>query len=68
MSQVGYALLDFEDAYGITDVGVFSARYAHFTTWGISELLDELAGRPVSVVTTRLELRQLLHRLRGGQG
>jgi hypothetical protein len=61
---IGYALLDFNDAYGLTDVGIFSARYAHLTTWGISELLGELASRPVSVAGARLEFRQLLHRLR----
>ncbi len=61
---IGYALLDFDDAYQLTEVGVFSARYAHLTTWDISALLNELADRPVSVVRIRLEFRQLLHRLR----
>ena len=60
---IGCALLDFDGAYGLTDVGVFSARYAHLTTWDISALLNELADRPVSVAGTRLEFRQLLHRL-----
>lgn len=61
---IGYALLDFDDAYGLTDVGVFSARYAHLGTWDLSTLLNELANRPVSLATTRLEFRQLLYRLR----
>lgn len=53
---IGYALLDFDDAYGLTDVGVFSAR------------LDELADRPVSLLSVRQEFRQLLHRLRSDKG
>lgn len=61
---IGYALLDFDDAYGLTEVGVFSARYAHLATWNINVLLDELADRPVSVTPARQEFRQLLPRLR----
>lgn len=60
---VAYALLDFDDAYGLTDVSVFSARYAHLATWDIRALLSELASRPASVSETRLEFRQLLQGL-----
>jgi hypothetical protein len=41
---MGYVLLDFDDAYGLTELGVFSARYAHVATWELNALLDELAG------------------------
>jgi hypothetical protein len=57
---IGYALLDFDDVYQLTEVGIFNARYAYLSTWRIDQLLDELAGRPVSLPATREEFRHLL--------
>jgi hypothetical protein len=57
---IGYALLDFDDAYQLTDLGIFSARYAYLATWDLRTMLDELAGRSVSLADTREEFRQLL--------
>lgn len=57
---IGYALLDFDDAYRLTDVGIFSARYAYLARWNLRGLLDELAGKPVSLAGTRDEFRRLL--------
>ena len=57
---IGYALLDFDDAYGIAEVGIFSARYVHLATWRLGDLLDELAGRTVSLAAVRREFRELL--------
>lgn len=48
------------DANRLTELGIFSARYAHLATWDIGTLLDELAGRPVSLPSVRQEFRQLL--------
>ena len=30
---IGYALLDFDDAYQLTEVGTFSARYGYLAIW-----------------------------------
>lgn len=61
MFQVlGYALLDFEDAYQLTEVGTFNARYAYLSTWGIGALFDELAGHHVNLLSIRQEFRRLL--------
>ena len=57
---IGYALLDFDDAYEITSVGTFTARYAYLTTWKLDALLDELAGCHVDLPSVRQEFRQLL--------
>ena len=57
---IGYALLDFDDAYQLTEVGTFSARYAYLATWDIGTLFDELAGHHVSLPFIRQEFRQLL--------
>ena len=57
---IGYALLDFDDAYRVTSVGTFSTRYAYLATWDLRALLDELAGCPVDLPSVRREFRQLL--------
>lgn len=57
---IGYALLDFDDAYQLTEVGTFSARYAYLATWDLGSLLDELAGQHVSLRAIRDEFRQVL--------
>ena len=57
---IGYALLDFDDAYHVTSVGTFSARYAYLATWDVGALLDELAGHHVDLSSVRQEFRQLL--------
>ena len=36
---IGYALLDFDDAYQLTEAGTFSARYAYLATWDIGTLV-----------------------------
>lgn len=61
MFQVlGYALLDFDDAYQLTEVGIFAARYAYLATWNLGALLDELAGDHVDLPSVRREFHQLL--------
>jgi hypothetical protein len=57
---IGYALLDFDDEYKLTELGIFSARYAYLAPWDIARLLNDLAGHQVSLPSTRQEFRQLL--------
>jgi hypothetical protein len=57
---IGYALLDFDDEFGLTSLGIFSARYGRLTTWEISPLLCHLAGGPVSLPRVRREFRGIL--------
>jgi hypothetical protein len=57
---IGYVLLDFDDEYQITDVGLFAARYAYLATWNLGSLLAELAGHPISLSSERAEFRSLL--------
>jgi hypothetical protein len=60
LQVLGYVLLDFDDEYKLDKLGIFSARYAYLATWNLGALLDELAGRPVSLQATRQEFRQML--------
>jgi hypothetical protein len=60
LQLLGYTLMDFCDKYGITELGVFSARYKHLATWDAGALLDELADRHVDLSAERADFRDLL--------
>ena len=57
---IGYALLDFDDAYRLDALGLFNARYSHLATWNIASLLSDLAGHPVNLTAARKEFQALL--------
>jgi hypothetical protein len=57
-------LLDFDDAYRLDSLGVFSARHRHLVTWELDVLLAELAGTPVDLPALREQFRKLLFSLR----
>ena len=57
---IGYALLDFDDAYEIRRVGFYHARVASLLAWDLQEMLDEAAGQPVDVASLRHDFRALL--------
>lgn len=57
---IGYALLDFGDEYRTTAAGLFSARYGYLATWELPRLLEDLAGRKVSLSGLRKEFEDLL--------
>ena len=59
---LGYALLDYDDEFGVSTVGIFSARYAYLATWDLGSLLGELAGQPVRLAVLRGQFRELLLR------
>lgn len=50
---ISYALFDHTDTYRLTDVGIYSARYGHLTTWPLPTLLTTLAGAPIDLTTER---------------
>jgi hypothetical protein len=60
LQVIGYALLDFDDEFGINEVGIFSARYAYLATWDLVSLASELAGHEVNLPAARQQFRQLL--------
>jgi len=60
LQLIGYALLDFDDDYQITELGIFVARYAYLATWPLAALLSEMAGQQVNLPATRDAFRQLL--------
>lgn len=60
LQVIGYALLDFDDAYRLDALGLFNARYSHLVTWDLTRMLSELAGRPVNPAAARDEFQALL--------
>jgi hypothetical protein len=57
---IGYALLDFEDAYRVAELGIFAARYGYLAAWELDDLLDALAGREMHISAVRDKFRRLL--------
>lgn len=57
---VGYCLLDFSDRFELTEIGLYSARYAHLATWPLNQFLEELADRRVDIGAERAAFREVL--------
>ena len=49
----GYALADLEDEYGVRSVGISALRWRRRWTLPLDELLERVAGRPVSLEEAR---------------
>jgi hypothetical protein len=60
LQVIGYALLDFDDAYRLDTVGLFNARYSYLVTWDLTRLLGQLSGHPLNITTARDDFRELL--------
>ena len=54
-----YSLLDFDDEFTITTVGMFSARYGYLATWDLGPLLVDL-GATSNLAQMRSGFRQVL--------
>jgi hypothetical protein len=57
---IGYVLLDYDDEFGLSSVGIFSARYAYLATWELGALLDDLTRHETSLAAIRAQFRDLL--------
>ncbi len=57
---VAYALLDYENKYGIEEVAIYSARQGALARKPLSQALHALAGRPVDVAKVRADLADWL--------
>jgi hypothetical protein len=42
---IAYALMDYTDEFGITDIAIFHARYGYLAQWNLDVLLTERTGR-----------------------
>jgi hypothetical protein len=49
---VGYALLDYDDAYGFRELAMFSARHASLIRWPIGQVIEWLAGTPTDLASS----------------
>ena len=57
---ITYALMDWDDDYGLREFGFFNPRYGHLAVWDIRKLLDDLSGGAVTLDSARAEFRELL--------
>ena len=59
---LGYALLDYSDAFALEKLGLYFARHGVSIDWTIEDLLDQI-GASHSLEKHREELRSLLQRV-----
>lgn len=57
---LGYALLDYDDAYEIDSLGLYLPRQGMLIQWPLDEYASRLAGQPVTVAELRNDLRHAL--------
>ncbi len=57
---IAYALLDTSDEYAVQRLALYSARYGHLAQWRLTDLLAELAGRPVDLTAERERVWRIL--------
>ncbi|MFC9476971.1 hypothetical protein ACFTS5_32705 [Nocardia sp. NPDC056952] len=57
---IAYALFDHTNTYALTHLGLYSARYAHLSTWPLPDLLTTLAGTPIDITHERATVWNLL--------
>ena len=62
LQVVVLALLDVDDAHGITHVALAPVRFGVLVRWELAPLLGDLAGSAVDLATLRVDLRDHLQR------
>lgn len=65
---IAYALFDRSDAYRMSALGIYSARYGTLARWPLTEALATLAGTPVDLARERMTVWQLLGGRPSGPG
>ncbi len=64
---LGYALADFSDCYGITEVGLYFSRQGIQVAWDIGTLMELMSGAPHDLNTMRQRFREILEMSPDGQ-
>jgi hypothetical protein len=57
---LGYALLDYDDAFEVDSVGLYLARQGVLVRWPLDEYIRVLAGREVPLAAARRDLQRAL--------
>ncbi|MEU4712085.1 hypothetical protein AB0F73_00215 [Micromonospora purpureochromogenes] len=57
---LGYVLLDYSDAFALSSVAIYAARFGSYTAWPLAELCTRLAGRRVDLAALRHEFARLI--------
>jgi hypothetical protein len=57
---VGYVLHDHDGRYALRSVGLYEARYGHWSVWDLDQLLPDLAGAPVHLPKLRAQWASML--------
>jgi hypothetical protein len=57
---LGYALMDYSDAFALHAVAIYAIRFGHFAAWPITDLCAQLAGHSVDLPVLRRGFAEVL--------
>ena len=57
---LGYALMDYSDAFALHTVGVYAARFGYLAVWPLAELGQLMGGEPLVLADLRVQFAQVL--------
>ncbi|WP_285601351.1 hypothetical protein [Kineosporia sp. NBRC 101731] len=57
---LGYALMDYSDAFALHSLAIYSTRFGYLASWPIDQLTAQLAGGPLDLALLRREFANIL--------
>jgi hypothetical protein len=57
---LGYALMDYSDAYRLDAVAIYAVRFGYLAAWPLDELCARMAGHPVDFAALRRDFAHVL--------
>lgn len=57
---MGYALMDYSNAFALHSLAIYSTRFGYLASWPIDQLTAQLAGGPLDLATLRQEFARVL--------
>ncbi|PPA60414.1 hypothetical protein [Micromonospora chalcea] len=57
---LGYALMDYSDAYRLQAVAIYAVRFGYLAAWPLDELCAQMAGHPVNFTALRRDFAHVL--------
>ena len=57
---IGYTLLDYDNEYELSSIGVYYSRQKKLFQWDLECALQELSGKPLNIADLRNQMKELL--------
>lgn len=57
---LGYALMDYSNAYGLHSVAIYAVRFGYLASWTLAELGFRMSGKPIGLAELRVRFACVL--------